>query len=160
MQKQIINYTELAQQLAGLLADERHWLTNLSQFSAFINEVMEDINWVGFYLVHTEQSLKLGPFQGRVACVDIPFGKGVCGAAAATGKVQRVDDVHQFAGHIACDARSQSELVIPLYSGEQLLGVLDIDSPSLGRFSDADADGMSELTQILLSGTDWPASFV
>lgn len=159
MQRQIINYTELAQQLAGLLADERHWLTNLSQFSAFINEVMEDINWVGFYLVHTEQSLKLGPFQGRVACVDIAFGKGVCGAAAVTGEVQRVDDVLQFAGHIACDARSQSELVIPLYSGEQLLGVLDIDSPSLGRFSDADAEGISGLTQILISGTDWPASF-
>ena len=159
MEKQKINYDELAQQLSGLFDGQRHWLTNLSQFSAFVNDFMEDINWVGFYLVQGEQSLKLGPFQGMVACVDIPFGKGVCGTAAATGETQLIEDVHAFPGHIACDARSNSEVVIPLYDEGRLLGVLDIDSPSLGRFSQADTDGLTQLSNILIQGTDWPESF-
>ena len=113
-----INYTELGRQLSALLIDQTSWYTNLSQFSAFVNDHMSDINWVGFYLVHGEDQLKLGPFQGKVACVDIPFGRGVCGTAAATGETQLVADVHAFSGHIACDARSNSEVVVPLFINE------------------------------------------
>ena len=120
---------------------------------------MSDINWVGFYLVQSPDSLKLGPFQGRVACIDIPFGKGVCGTAAQSGEVLRIADVHQFEGHIACDARSNSEVVIPLYHHNRLLGVLDIDSPDLNRFSEQDVAGLQSLLEVLIEHTHWPQSF-
>ncbi len=105
---------------------------------------LEDLNWVGFYLIKEEQ-LVLGPFQGKPACVRIPLGKGVCGTAAATNRIQRVYDVHEFAGHIACDAASNSELVVPFSINGQVVGVLDIDSPTIGRFSEIDEKGMAEL---------------
>lgn len=149
----------MEQQLAGILEGQRCWYTNLSQFSALLNEQMGDINWVGFYLVTGPGQLKLGPFQGRVACVDIAFGKGVCGTAAETGKTQRIEDVHAFPGHIACDARSQSEIVLPMLTERGLIGVLDIDSPSLNRFSVEDQSGLESMLGRLIEGTDWPESF-
>ena len=154
-----MNYQELSRQLSALFEGQTNWVTNLSQFSAFINDHMDRINWVGFYLTAAPEQLKLGPFQGRVACVDIEFGRGVCGTAAATGEIQLVDDVHAFSGHIACDARSNSEIVIPLYDNERLIGVLDIDSPELSRFTEQDATGLKLLCDILLSSTQWPAEF-
>ncbi|WP_047689515.1 GAF domain-containing protein, partial [Vibrio sp. ZOR0018] len=111
---------------------------------ALFNMELEDLNWVGFYLIKEEQ-LVLGPFQGKPACVRIPLGKGVCGTAAATNRIQRVYDVHEFAGHIACDAASNSELVVPFSINGQVVGVLDIDSPTIGRFSEIDEKGMAEL---------------
>ena len=154
-----INYSELESQLTALLDGQTSWYSNLSQFSAFVNDHLDDINWVGFYLVDKPGQLKLGPFQGKVACVDIPFGRGVCGTAADTGEVQLVADVHAFDGHIACDARSNSEVVIPLVKDGVMLGVLDIDSPSFERFSEADATGLQKLTEILIQQTNWPPSF-
>ncbi len=154
-----MNYPELIRQLEALLEGQHNWWTNLSQFSAFVNDHMDDINWVGFYLLSQPGHLKLGPFQGRVACVDIPFGRGVCGTAAQTGEVQLIADVHQFAGHIACDARSNSEVVIPLVLANEVIGVLDIDSPSFSRFSLADAEGLQKLIDVLLRHTDFPETF-
>ena len=110
-------------------------------------------NWAGFYLARGEE-LVLGPFQGKVACVRIPFGRGVCGAAAATGETQRVEDVHAFAGHIACDSASSSELVVPLFKHGRLLGVLDLDSPSLARFSAADQAGIERLVEVFIELTE------
>jgi len=114
---------------------------------------VDDLNWAGFYLNRNEQ-LVLGPFQGQVACVRIPFSKGVCGAAAATRQTQRVEDVHAFPGHIACDSASNSELVIPLVKDGRLIGVLDLDSPKLARFSEADQVGLERLVAIFLQLTD------
>ncbi|MNH25919.1 Free methionine-R-sulfoxide reductase [compost metagenome] len=114
---------------------------------------MDDLNWAGFYLNRNDE-LVLGPFQGQVACVRIPFGKGVCGAAAATRQTQRIEDVHAFPGHIACDSASNSELVIPLVKEGRLIGVLDLDSPKLGRFSEDDQQGMERLVAIFLELTD------
>ncbi len=148
-------YSGLNKQLKALLEGERNWITNLSQFSAFINMNFEGINWVGFYLSQADDSLKLGPFQGQVACVNIGFGKGVCGTAARTREIQVVADVDQFAGHIACDARSRSEIVLPLVVDGTLIGVLDIDSPELARFDQNDADGLGQLLESLIAATDW-----
>lgn len=156
---QNINYAELELQLSSLLDGQTSWYSNLSQFSAFLNDHLDDINWVGFYLVNEPGKLKLGPFQGKVACVDIPFGRGVCGTAAETGETQIVADVHAFAGHIACDAQSNSEIVIPLSIDSKIQAVLDIDSPSFDRFSEADGAGLRRLTDCLIKHTDWPASF-
>ena len=152
-------YQSLESQLTGLLEGQRNWFTNISQFSAFLNMNFEDINWVGFYLKVGEGQLKLGPFQGNVACIDIPFGKGVCGTAAANGETLVVEDVDQFAGHIACDSRSRSEVVVPLIIGGEVRGVLDIDSPSLSRFTQDDALGLESLLKTLVEMTDWPGSF-
>lgn len=149
-------YNSLNQQLNGLLSVERHWLTNISQFSAFLNANLEDINWVGFYLTQADGDLLLGPFQGEVACVRIKPGKGVCGTAAKSRQVQVVEDVDQFDGHIACDARSKSEVVLPLIINGDCFGVLDIDSPSLARFKQQDADGLSVLLKTLIESSDWP----
>ena len=146
-------YGLLAAQLEALLADERDFIANAAQFSAFLYSQVEDLNWAGFYLNRNEQ-LVLGPFQGQVACVRIPFGRGVCGAAAASQETQRVEDVHAFPGHIACDSASNSELVIPLVKDGRLLGVLDLDSPKLGRFSEDDQQGMERLVAIFLELTD------
>lgn len=142
-------YTLLQAQLESLLADERDFIANAAQFSAFLYHQLDDLNWVGFYLNRNEE-LVLGPFQGQIACVRIPFGRGVCGAAAASRQTQRVEDVHAFAGHIACDSASNSELVVPLIKDGRLIGVLDLDSPSIGRFSEQDQLGIEALATIFL----------
>ncbi|WP_426141480.1 GAF domain-containing protein [Pseudomonas sp. DWP3-1-2] len=146
-------YRLLAAQLESLLADERDFIANAAQFSAFLYSQLEDLNWAGFYL-NREQELVLGPFQGQIACVRIPFGRGVCGAAAQSGQTQRVHDVHEFPGHIACDSASNSELVVPLIKEARLIGVLDLDSPSVGRFSEEDQQGIEALVRIFLKATD------
>lgn len=146
-------YQLLAAQLEALLADERDFIANAAQFSAFLYTQVEDLNWAGFYLNRNEE-LVLGPFQGQVACVRIPFGRGVCGAAALSRETQRVEDVHAFPGHIACDSASNSELVVPLIKEGRLIGVLDLDSPSLARFTEADQKGIERLAQIFLAATD------
>ncbi|WP_306580171.1 GAF domain-containing protein [Pseudomonas sp.] len=146
-------YNLLAAQVQALFADERDFLANAAQFSAFLYNQVDDLNWAGFYLNRNEE-LVLGPFQGQVACVRIPFSKGVCGAAAATRQTQRVEDVHAFPGHIACDSASNSELVIPLVKEGRLIGVLDLDSPKVGRFSEADQVGLERLAAIFLELTD------
>lgn len=146
-------YDLLAAQVQALFADERDFIANAAQFCAFLYHQVEGLNWAGFYLNRDEQ-LVLGPFQGQVACVRIPFGKGVCGVAAATRHTQRVEDVHAFPGHIACDSASNSELVIPLVKGGRLVGVLDLDSPRLARFSEADQVGLERLAAIFLELTD------
>lgn len=148
-------YHSLNKQLTALLSVERNWLTNISQFSAFLNANLEDINWVGFYLTQPDGDLLLGPFQGQVACVKIELGKGVCGTAAATKQIQLVEDVDQFNGHIACDARSRSEVVLPVLLNDECFGVLDIDSPSLARFNQRDADGLTILLTTLIESSDW-----
>jgi GAF domain-containing protein len=146
-------YRLLAAQLESLLADERDFIANAAQFSAFLFTQLDDLNWAGFYLNRNEE-LVLGPFQGQIACVRIPFGKGVCGAAAKSRETQRVRDVHEFPGHIACDSASNSELVVPLVKEGRLIGVLDLDSPSLARFSEADQAGIEQLAAIFLKATD------
>ncbi|HDS1699983.1 MULTISPECIES: GAF domain-containing protein [Pseudomonas] len=146
-------YNLLAAQVQALFADERDFIANAAQFSAFLYNQVDDLNWAGFYLNRNEE-LVLGPFQGQVACVRIPFSKGVCGAAAATRQTQRVEDVHAFPGHIACDSASNSELVIPLVKDDRLIGVLDLDSPTVGRFSEADQVGLERLAAIFLALTD------
>lgn len=146
-------YALLKAQLESLLADERDFIANASQFSAFLFNQLEDLNWSGFYLNRNEE-LVLGPFQGQIACVRIPFGRGVCGTAAATRLTQRVEDVHAFAGHIACDSASNSELVVPLIKDGRLIGVLDLDSPSIGRFTEQDQQGIEALAAIFLRLSD------
>ncbi|ASU22216.1 Free methionine-(R)-sulfoxide reductase [Vibrio qinghaiensis] len=140
----IEEYRRLTKQAVALVESETDLIANLANLSALFNMELEDLNWVGFYLIKEEQ-LVLGPFQGKPACVRIPLGKGVCGTAAATNRIQRVYDVHEFAGHIACDAASNSELVVPFSINGQVVGVLDIDSPTIGRFSEIDEKGVTEL---------------
>ena len=146
-------YELLVAQLEALLADERDFVANAAQFSAFLFHELGDLNWAGFYLNKGEQ-LVLGPFQGKVACVRIPFGRGVCGAAASSRQTQCVEDVHAFPGHIACDSASNSELVVPLVKDGRLFGVLDLDSPSTARFSPDDQAGVERLVAIFLRLTD------
>ncbi len=143
-------YRTLNQQAQALLEGEPDMIATLANLSALLNQELADINWVGFYLLQGE-TLVLGPFQGKPACVRIPVGRGVCGTAVAEGKTQRVDDVHQFAGHIACDGASNSEIVIPLRRGGEIIGVLDIDSPIFNRFDEQDRIGLEETVQILES---------
>lgn len=147
-------YAMLAAQVEALLAGERNRVANAAQLSAFIYQEVPDLNWAGFYFVEGEDQLLLGPFQGKVACMRIPFSKGVCGAAARERRTQRVEDVHAFPGHIACDAASRSELVVPLVQGGRLIGVLDLDSPHPGRFSAADQAGIEALVAAFLVATD------
>ncbi|WP_137971947.1 GAF domain-containing protein [Pseudomonas sp. F(2018)] len=142
-------YDLLAAQLESLLADERDFIANAAQFAAFLFHELEGLNWAGFYLNKGEE-LVLGPFQGKVACVRIPFGRGVCGAAASSRQTQRVEDVHAFPGHIACDSASNSELVVPLVKNGRLIGVLDLDSPRLARFAVEDQLGIERLAAIFL----------
>lgn len=146
-------YRLLAAQLESLLADERDFIANAAQFSAFLYTQLDHLNWAGFYLNRNEE-LVLGPFQGQIACVRIPFGKGVCGTAAQSRETQRVHDVHEFPGHIACDSASNSEVVVPLIKDGKLIGVLDLDSPSVGRFSEEDQAGIERLAAIFLKSTD------
>lgn len=147
------DYSLLNRQLAALL-DTRDWLTNSAQTCAFIMEQVPDLNWVGFYLQGEPELLTLGPFQGKPACHPIPFSKGVCGAAARTRTTQRVDDVHAVADHIACDAASRSELVVPIIVNDHLWGVLDLDSPREARFSAADREGIEALVATFIERTD------
>ena len=141
-------YADIASALEGLVAGESDGIANMANAAALLWESLPDINWVGFYR-NVAGELVLGPFQGRPACIRIPFGTGVCGAAAATRQVQRVDDVHAFPGHIACDSASNSELVVPIVRDGQLIAVLDLDSPSIGRFSAEDEAGCVRLAEIL-----------
>ncbi len=136
------NYDLMAASVKLLLDDERDLIANLSNISAIINAYMDEINWVGFYLMK-EGELVLGPFQGLPACIRIPVGKGVCGKAAQTGETQVVEDVHQFPGHIACDSASNSEVVVPLFKGGEVFGVLDVDSPKVGRFGELEVQALS-----------------
>lgn len=147
-------YAMLAAQVEALLAGERNLVANAAQLSAFIYQEVPDLNWAGFYFVEGDDQLLLGPFQGKVACMRIPFSKGVCGAAARERRTQRVEDVHAFPGHIACDVASRSELVVPLVQGGRLIGVLDLDSPYPARFSAADQAGIEALVEAFLAATD------
>ena len=141
-------YRDLASALEGLVAGEPDAIANMANASSVIFETLPDVNWVGFYR-NVAGELVLGPFQGRAACIRIPFGQGVCGTAAATREVQLVEDVHAFTGHIACDSASNSEIVVPLIRDGELLGVLDIDSPSTARFDGEDEAGCVKLGEIL-----------
>ncbi|NOH79784.1 GAF domain-containing protein [Vibrio sp. RE86] len=140
----IEHYHRLTKQAAALIESESDLIANLSNISALLNMELEGLNWVGFYLMK-ENELVLGPFQGKPACVRIPVGRGVCGTAVAENQVQRVYDVHEFEGHIACDAESNSEIVIPFSINGEIAGVLDIDSPKVGRFSETDEQGLTFL---------------
>ena len=145
------DYAELARSLESLLAGERDLVSCAANTSSLVYHGVPDLNWVGFYLLDaTSGDLLVGPFQGRPACVRIPLGKGVCGTAAAERRTLVVPDVHAFPGHISCDAASNSELVVPVIDGERLIGVLDLDSPRLGRFGDADARGIESLVEIFV----------
>jgi len=141
-------YRDLASALGGLVAGEPDAIANMANASALIWETLPDLNWVGFYR-NVGGELVLGPFQGRPACIRIPFGTGVCGVAAQTRAVQRIEDVHAFPGHIACDSASNSEIVVPLIRDGELLGVLDLDSPNTGRFDEEDEAGIVRLGEIL-----------
>lgn len=139
-------YAELADAADALTADEPDGIANMANVAALLWEALPDLNWAGFYR-NLGGELVLGPFQGRPACIRIPFGRGVCGAAAASGEVQCVDDVHAFPGHIACDVASRAELVVPLFAAGELVGVLDLDSPLPGRFDAEDVAGCVNLAQ-------------
>lgn len=167
------DYGLLAKQIVSLAEIDAHWLPVLSNAAALLWDALDDINWAGFYLVDPSTTvdsesglepglepgsselclpeLRLGPFQGKVACVRIPFGRGVCGTAAATKTSQLVEDVHQFPGHIACDSASNSEVVVPIFKDGQVVGVLDIDSPSVARFTQEDLAGLEQVVKVLES---------
>ncbi|HLY04630.1 MAG TPA: GAF domain-containing protein [Rhizomicrobium sp.] len=145
-------YRELGQQLEALLGDERDAVANAANAASLIYDALPDVNWVGFYFLRGDE-LVLGPFQGKPACVRIPVGKGVCGAAAAQRASIRVEDVLAFPGHIACDTASRSEIVVPLISGGRVWGVLDIDSPTEARFDVEDQEGIERLAAIYLAAT-------
>ena len=141
-------YRIVAEQLQSLICAESDWIANLANTAALIFQSLPDLNWAGFYLLK-DGELVVGPFQGKVACVRIQIGKGVCGTAAETRKTVIVPDVHEFPGHIACDSASRSEIVVPLIRQDELIGVLDLDSPSLGRFDDEDAVGLEAVAMLL-----------
>jgi len=142
-------YAELAEQARGLLHGERDRIANAANFAALVYNALPDLNWAGFYFFDGSE-LVVGPFQGKPACVRIALDKGVCGAAASTRQTQVVRDVHAFPGHIACDAASRSEIVVPLVLDGKLLGVFDVDSPKLARFDDVDRAGMEQLASLYL----------
>jgi GAF domain-containing protein len=146
-------YRELGAQLGALLAGERDGLANAANMAALLFQGLPDINWAGFYFMQAGD-LVLGPFQGRVACVRIALGRGVCGTAAQSGRTLIVPDVGAFPGHIACDAASRSEIVVPLIQGGRLLGVLDLDSPRHARFDQQDGLGLGAAVEMLLQGSD------
>lgn len=148
------DYDGLDRQLASLFEGERNFIANAAQFSAFIYQTLAALNWAGFYIAHGEE-LVLGPFQGKVACVRIPFGRGVCGTTAVQRTTVVVDDVHAFPGHIACDSASNSEIVIPVIKDGTLLGVFDVDSPETHRFSAADKLGLEKLVARFIACTDF-----
>ena len=141
-------YRDLAQALEALIGDETDAVANMANAAGLIWESLPDLNWAGFYR-NVDGELVLGPFQGRPACIRIPFGKGVCGVAAESRQIQRIDDVHAFPGHIACDSASNSEIVLPLIRDGELLGVLDLDSPRQARFDAEDEAGLTRIAEIL-----------
>jgi L-methionine (R)-S-oxide reductase len=147
-------YREVQQQLTALLAGERNGMANAANMSALLYDALPQLNWAGFYLLQGGE-LVLGPFQGKVACVRIALGRGVCGAAAERRETLIVADVHAFPGHIACDAASRSEIVVPMMKDGRLLGVLDIDSPQLARFDQEDGVGLNAAVALLVQGSDW-----
>lgn len=154
-------YADLNRDFQALMTGETSFLATLANTSALLFERLSDVNWAGFYLLEGE-TLVLGPFQGKLACVRIPVGRGVCGTAVAQNQVQRVEDVHAFDGHIACDSASNSEIVLPLTVENQIIGVLDIDSTVFGRFSAEDEQGLRELVANLenvLNATDYQKFF-
>lgn len=142
------NYKLMNAELKSLTEDVPHLIANLANASALIYDTMTELNWAGFYLMEGGK-LVLGPFQGKVACIEIPVGKGVCGTAVKENKTQRIEDVHKFPGHIACDGASNSEIVVPIHKNGEVFGVLDIDSPVFNRFSDEDEKGLEEFVKIL-----------
>jgi L-methionine (R)-S-oxide reductase len=148
-----VAYAELARDLAALLGGERDLIANAANTAALMYDALPGLNWAGFYLYKSGE-LVLGPFQGKPACVRIGIGKGVCGTAAARRQTVLVEDVHAFPGHIACDSASNSEIVIPLVKGNELLGVLDLDSPDLGRFTAADARGLEKLARVFIDSLE------
>ena len=148
------DYKLLAAQIRSLAEDEPHYIPVMSNASALLYENMEDLNWAGFYIMN-KGSLMLGPFQGKVACIRIELGKGVCGTAAQSNETQLVKDVHQFPGHIACDSASNSEIVVPIHSDGKVVAVLDIDSPSLSRFDEADKEGLEQFVKALEETVDF-----
>ncbi len=150
------DYLELNRQLAALIDGVPHLTANLANAAALLYHTLEELNWAGFYLMENGM-LVLGPFQGKPACIEIPVGRGVCGAAAAENRTQLIPDVHQFPGHIACDSASNSELVVPLRAGGRVVGVLDLDSPTVGRFTEADRAGLEKFAGIL-ERTLWPGT--
>jgi GAF domain-containing protein len=151
---QMAEYTLLAKQIRALAEDEPNFIPVLSNASALIYENMTNLNWAGFYLMN-KGSLMLGPFQGKVACIRIEVGKGVCGTAVAEDATQLVKDVHQFPGHIACDSASNSEIVVPIHSGGKVVAVLDIDSPLLARFDEDDREGLEEIVKAIEECADF-----
>ncbi len=146
-------YQSLLTQAKGLTQNEAHTGANLANLAALLGQSLERINWAGFYLME-DGMLVLGPFWGKPACIRIPLERGVCGAAARTGSVQRIADVHAFPGHIACDGASRSEIVLPIFQNGRVIAVLDIDSPELDRFSEEDEAGLLQLAE-LIQGLDW-----
>jgi L-methionine (R)-S-oxide reductase len=146
-------YREVNAQLAGLFSGERNGLANSANMCALLYQMLPDVNWVGFYFLHGEE-LVLGPFQGKIACVRIAMGRGVCGTAAERREILVVPDVNAFPGHIACDAASRSEIVLPLIQHGRLLGVLDLDSPNLARFDHEDRDGLEVSVDLLLKSSE------
>jgi len=155
IEKRKTDYQLMINQLKSLSEISPNYIPLLSNASAVIFENMEDLNWAGFYLVDDKDELLLGPFQGKSACVIIPKGKGVCGTAFVEDAVQRIDDVHQFKGHIACDSASNSEIVIPIHYKGKVTAVLDIDSPLFARFSEADEEGLKDLVKALEELIKW-----
>lgn len=150
-------YKELCSQLSGLLHGESDAIANAANTSALIFQTLPDLNWAGFYFLKEPGELVLGPFQGKPACVRIAVGRGVCGAAVARREPLVVEDVYAFPGHIFCDGDSRSELVVPLMRGETVLGVLDLDSPTTGRFDDDDRAGIEQVGRIYVAASAWPA---
>ena len=155
--KRDTDYGLLCEQIKSFAEEDPHWLPLLSNVSALIMETLPDLNWAGFYLLRGD-TLVLGPFQGKPACIHIPAGRGVCGTAAAERRTVRVENVHEFPGHIACDCASNSEIVVPIFArggAGTLIGVLDIDSPLIGRFSEEDQTGLEAAVRTLSEATVW-----
>ena len=144
------DYRTLNAQLSALVGGVPHRTANLANAAALLYHTLDGLNWAGFYLLEGD-TLVLGPFQGRPACIEIPVGRGVCGTAVAEGKTQLIPDVHQFPGHIACDSASNAEIVVPIRAGGKIVGVLDLDSPHIGRFTEEDQAGLEEFARILES---------
>lgn len=142
------NYKEMNSALSALVKDVPHKIANLANASALIFDTLTELNWAGFYLLEGE-TLVLGPFQGKPACIEIPLGRGVCGTAASKKETVLVENVHLFPGHIACDGASNSEIVVPIFKGDDVIGVLDIDSPKFSRFTEEDKAGLEEFVRIL-----------
>ncbi len=154
MEQKAKDYELILKQLEGLIKNERDWVANCANAAALLFHSMTDINWAGFYL-YKEGQLVLGPFQGNLACIRIVMGKGVCGTSAAERKIMIVKDVHKCEGHIACDATSNSEIVVPIIKEDHLIGVLDIDSPLIGRFDEVDGKYLEAFVEILNRHCQW-----